>query len=271
MKRKIKVGIIGCGTIGREVARACQARLNRRIDLIGICDSDAEKAKALQKVLKGKVQILDSVAIIKKSGLIVEAASAHVSCDIVKKCIRYKKDVLVMSVGGLLGKRGLLSTIRRSPSTVYLPSGALCGLDGIKAASIGGIRSARITTRKPPRSLEGAPYITQNKIDVKAIDKETVIFEGTAREAIAAFPQNINVAAVLSLASVGEDETKVRIITSPEYTKNVHEVEVEGDFGKITTRTENVPSERNPKTSWLAILSAIATLERIVDNVRIGT
>ena len=273
MKRrtKIKVGIIGCGTIGGEVALACVQRFLGKIDLIGICDTDEAKARALRDKLGGGVSISDRSTLISESDLVVEAASARVSADIVAECLRKRKDVLVMSVGGLLGKDELLSSIDGSESMVYLPSGAICGMDGVKAAALGEIRIVRITTRKPPKSLEGAPYIVKNNIDLAKIDKETTLFDGTAKEAVSAFPQNINVAAVLSLGAGGKKDVRVRIITSPAYTRNVHEVEVEGDFGRILTRTENLPSARNPKTSQLAISSAIATLGRITSRLQVGT
>ena len=78
-------------------------------------------------------------------------------------------------------------------------------------------------------------------------------------------------ASILSLTGIGANKTKVRIITSPEFEKNAHEIEIIGDFGRMTTRTENVPSEKNPKTSKLAALSAIATLKAAVESVRFGT
>ncbi len=269
---KLKVGIIGCGTIGGEVALACVKRFGDDIDLVGLCDIDADKAKALCARLGGKVRILGRGPLISASGLVVEAASAAVSADIAAECLKKGRDILVMSVGGLLGRDELLSGIEKSTSRVYIPSGAICGIDGVKAASIGKITSIGITTRKPPRSLEGAPYIIENNIDLKGIDKETILFDGTAKEAVSAFPKNINVAAVLSLASgVGARDVRVRIVTSPEYTRNVHEVEVMGDFGKITTRTENLPSAANPKTSALAVSSAIAMLGRISSRLMVGT
>jgi len=269
--RKIKVGIIGCGTIGSEIARACQTRLKNSIDLVGICDLIEERAQLLQNSLKDKPPILKLDDLVKRSGLIVEAAGANISADILKKAINGKKDVLIMSVGGLLGNESLLENARNSGVRVYLPSGALCGIDGLKSASVGRIDSVTLTTRKPPKGLAGAPYIVKNNIDLSSIKEETIIFEGTASDAVKGFPQNVNVAAILSLAGLGAANTRVRIVTSPEITKNIHEVEIKGESGNITTRTENLPSKVNPKTSQLAVFSAIATLKGIVKSVRIGT
>ncbi len=268
---KIKVGIVGCGTIGSEIARACQTMLNDSLDLIGICDLVKEKAQALQKSLKDEAPVLELDDLVKASSLIVEAASGKISANILKRAIDGKKDVLIMSIGGLLGNENLLDDARNAQIRVYLPSGALCGIDGLKSASVGRIDSVTLTTRKPPKGLAGAPYITKNNIDLSAIKNETVIFEGTALDAVTGFPQNVNVAAILSLAGLGAANTRVRIVTSPDYTKNIHEVEIRGESGVINTRTENLPSRVNPKTSQLAVFSAIATLKGIINSVRMGT
>lgn len=267
----LRVGIIGCGTIGREIAKACEKRLRKNVRLFAICDIDEKKACELNKSLESKVPILKVDDLIEKVDLVIESASAHVSGEIVEKAIRSQKDLFIMSIGGLLGKESLLRLAEETGIKVYLPSGAICGIDGLKAASIGRIDSVTLTTKKPPKGLKGAPYLKKSRVDLNKINGETLIFEGSARDAVENFPQNVNVCAALSLAGIGADKTRVRIITSPDYTRNVHEVEIIGDFGKITTKTENVPSETNPKTSALAVMSAIATLEGIVNSVRVGT
>ncbi|MCX5677872.1 MAG: aspartate dehydrogenase [Candidatus Omnitrophica bacterium] len=269
--KKIKVGIIGCGVIGTSIAIACRSRLAYAVELAGVCDIDENKILALNRSLKENVRALKLDQLIKKTDLVIEASSALASSKIVEKCVENNRDCLIMSVGGLLGQEGLLKKAGEKGVKVYIPSGAVCGIDALKAASIGKIASVTLTTRKPPKGLEGAPYLTSKGIDVRAITKETVLFEGSARDAVKGFPANVNVSAVLSLAGIGAASTKVRIVTSPDYIRNTHEVEIIGDSGRITTRTENVPSESNPKTSALAIYSAIATLEGITRSVRIGT
>jgi aspartate dehydrogenase len=269
--RKIRIGIIGCGTIGSELAVACQDRMAGGMNLVGICDQDEKKAASLQKVLRNKVPILKIDGLVKKVDLIVEAASVSISADILKRAVKNKKNILIMSIGGLIGNEDLLQAAAKAGIKVYLPSGAICGIDGLKSGNKGRIDFVTLTTRKPLKGLEGAPYLKEKNIKLTDIKNEAVIFDGTAREAIKGFPQNVNVCAALSLAGIGADKTRVKIITSPDYTKNIHEVEIRGDFGNISTRTENAPSSVNPKTSHLAILSAIATLEGIVESVRIGT
>lgn len=267
----IKVGIVGCGTIGSEIAKACVGTLKDKICLSGICDIDASKAEALKRDLGLKCAVLPVDKLIASSDMIAEAASAKISADVLEKCIAAKKSALIMSVGGLLGREDLLGRAEAAGVKVYLPSGAICGIDALKSASTGRIDSVTITTRKNPRGLKGAPYVTEKGIDLDSLKKETVIFEGSANEAVKGFPANINVCAVLSLAGMGGAKTRVRIIADPSSDKNIHEVEVTGESGRIVTRTENVPSKANPKTSALAIMSAIATLREITKTVHIGT
>ena len=259
---KKKIGIIGCGAIGTGIAEFIQHRLGRKARIIALCDIDSKKALDLAKKIKPRPVITDIENLIRKSDLVIEAAGVGVSAGIARKAILHRKDVLIMSTGGLLKNSSLFKQAKSKGRNVYIPSGAICGMDGLKAAGIGRIKKVALTTRKPPRGLKGAPYFKDLNID--SIKKETIIYNGNAEEAIKYFPKNINVAATLSLSGIGPRRTKVRIITSPRYTRNTHEVEVEGEFGRFFTRTENVPSKKNPKTSQLAIFSALATLKEII-------
>ena len=269
--RRLKVGIIGCGTIGGAIAEACLKRLKDKVELAALYDIDERKASEISRLAGSDIKNNSMEAVFDKADLVVEAASSGVSRDVVKKAVEKSKDVFVMSVGGLVESETLLEEARKKNVRVYFPSGAICGIDGLKAAGLDGIKSVCLTTKKPPKGLEGAPYVKSKGIDLNSVKGEEILFEGNAREAIKGFPKNVNVSSVLSLAGIGAKKTVVKILVSPGYTKNTHEVEIAGDFGRITTKTENVPSRKNPKTSELAILSAIATLRGIVDSVRIGT
>lgn len=266
----MKVGIVGCGAIGSELARAIDREI-REAQLVALTDINEKKAKELADSLKRKPEVSSIDELIKKSDLIIEAASKDVVPSLARKVIDRGKDIMIMSVGGLLGNEDIFNLARKRNSKIYLPSGALAGLDGVKSASIGRIDSVTLTTRKPPEGLKGAPYIKRNKIDLDAITKEKVIFEGSATEAVEGFPQNINVSATLSLAGIGKEKTRVKIIADPNLKKNIHEIEVKGEFGRLVSRTENLPFPKNPKTSYLACLSAIATLKGIVSSIKVGT
>jgi aspartate dehydrogenase len=169
----------------------------------------------------------------------------------------------------LLDHPEIMERSRRSGCRLYLPSGAIAGLDGIKSASMGRIAHVTHTTRKPPAGLEGAPYLLDRKISLVGLEKEREVFSGSAREACRGFPANVNVTAAVSLAGVGPDQTRVRIIAVPGLARNCHDIDVEGEFGRLQVHIENVPSE-NPKTGKLTAMSIIRAVMDAVDTVRIG-
>ena len=269
--KRLKIGIIGCGFMGSELAKFSKKELSHIMTLTALYDIRREKAETLASFLKSESAVTKSNdEVFEKSDLVIECASPVIAKPLLEKAIKASKSILIMSVGGLIKSGYLLNKAREKGVKVYLPSGAILGIDGLKAAKLSVIRSVTLTTRKPPRGLEGAPYLKEKGINVSAIKKETIIFEGNASEAVKAFPKNVNVASLLSIAGLGAKKTKVRIVTSPKYRRNTHEIEIKGEFGRISIVAENVPSG-NPKTSKLAALSAMSTLWGIADSVKIGT
>jgi len=269
--KKTKVGIIGCGTIGSALARVLSHEFCERVRLSYLCDAHEDRAVKLKRELPCSVKTLPMNRLIDCSDLIVEAASAEVSAYVAKRALEEHKQVLVMSVGGLIEKNQWTPLLSRSRGKLWIPSGAIAGIDGLIAAREKAIRHVTLVTRKPPQSLREAPYFRRKKFPKLRGRKAVCVFRGTAKEAVKAFPQNINVAAVLSLAGVGARRTRVQIWTSHAYRFNQHEVIIEGTFGKIQSVTQNIPSEHNPKTSALAIFSAIATLRKIFSSLQVGS
>jgi len=268
----LKIGLVGCGAIGSEIAKSIDRGVISA-QLVAVCDHNPETAKKLIDRLKIKPVKANLDELVNRSDLVVEAASQRAVPAIAKAALEKGRNVMIMSVGAL-ADADLYRSIKRMASEhgskVYLPSGAISGLDGLKSASVGSIKRITLTTTKSPESLGGAPYIREMKIDLGGLKEPTTVFEGSAAEAVKAFPANVNVAATLCLAA-REGNVRVRIIADPNIKVNRHEIVAEGDFGQITTRVENVPSPKNPKTSYLAALSAIATLRSIVEPIKIGT
>ncbi|MEM2995380.1 MAG: aspartate dehydrogenase domain-containing protein, partial [Candidatus Bathyarchaeia archaeon] len=161
----------------------------------------------------------------------------------------------------------LINHAQKHNRKIYVPSGAIVGIDNIKSASLGKIYEVTLTTRKPAKSFED----THAKLKLDKIKQPTLIYEGAAREAVKLFPTNINVAATLSLAGIGPDKTKVKIIADPTIEDIIHEIHVKGEFGEIETKTISKPFPRNPRTSYIAALSAIATLKKLTENLVVGT
>ena len=268
----MKVGLIGCGTIGSLLATTIDKEIPR-LRLIAVHDQDKGKARKLAESLYTKPALaLDVEEVVELSDLVIEAASPEIVGDLLKLVLKKKKDLMIMSVGGVLEHLELLEKVEKfGQSRVFFPSGAIAGLDGLNAARQGDIQSVTLVTSKPPQAFAGAPYVIQNRIDLNSITNPAVIFEGSSREAVRGFPRNINVSAILSLAGIGMDKTKVKIIADPSLVRNTHRIMIQGDFGDIEIKVENVPSPANPKTSMLAALSAIAMLKKIVNSVKIGT
>jgi aspartate dehydrogenase len=270
--KKVKIGVVGCGAIGSRIAKSVANELKGLAKVTALYDIDENKAQALAKICREPKSVKKSLPkLLKSCDLMVEAVSAPHTDEIIRKALQAKKDVLVMSVGKLIGAKNLFALAAKNQCTFLIPSGAIAGLDAIKAASLGSIQHITITSRKPPSGFSNVPYIKEKGINISEINKETVLFEGNVQSAVKYFPQNINVGATLALASQAPNKLTIRIVTSPEYQTNSHEIEAVGDFGKITTRTDNVVCPDNPKTSFLAVLSAIQTLKEYCLGTRVGT
>jgi len=182
-------------------------------------------------------------------------------------------DIMIMSVGALVDddyRKNVYDTARTTGARILVPSGAVCGTDGLSSAAAGRIDEVELITTKNPHSIVDVPYLIEKGIDVNKIRTPTVIYEGPAREAVKLFPKNVNVAAAVSIMGIGFDRTKVKIILDPKTKANSHELIVRGEFGEIISKTSNVPSPSNPSTSYLAALSAIAALKRIIRNDWVG-
>ena len=267
----LSVGIIGLGAIGSRLVEILTKEFSREARVDFLCDLREERILAVKKKWAPKAKAVSWDRLVVQADLIIEAASQDIALPVAEKALQKNKQALVLSVGGLLASNGLKPLLTKTRGRLWIPSGALAGVDGLLAANQGRIRRVTLTTRKPLRGLEGAPYLRQKKIHLASIKKPTPIFEGNARQAISVFPRNVNVAATLALAGVGPRRTRVKIFTSPTYRWNCHEVEVEGDFGKIHTEVKNLPSPDNPRTSELAVLSSVATLRKIFGHLDIGT
>lgn len=275
MKAKTKIGIVGCGAIGREVALFIEKQLNDNVILWGLADKDVEKAELLAEALTSTPRIVAADSLIKNVDLVIETASVDAAKYILGKALLYNTDVLVLSVGALVEDASLLEKAKKKGINIYVPSGAICGVDGLGALSLGEIRKISLTTSKPPKGLIGAAYLVKHKISLENLKEEKVIFKGTVKEAIKYFPQNINVAAILFLASSFSGKSghvvEVCIKADPHVERNVHRIDIDTEESKVSIIVENVPSKTNPKTSALAVLSTQYLLKKLFSSFKIGS
>jgi aspartate dehydrogenase len=266
----LKVGIAGVGAIGRILATALD-RGEVRAELVGVSDPDRAVAEKVVEALTRQTPILSLDELANRADLVVEAARQEALAVIVPKVLGAGKDLMVMSVGGLIGHEEWFALAEQRGHRIYVPSGAIVGLDGLKAACRGRMDLVTLTSRKPVNALRGTKYVVEKGIDVDALQAETIIFDGSPEEACKAFPTTSNVAASLRLAVGASVKVNVRVAAVPGGTQNVHEITAQGEFGCLRMTVENVPSSSNPRTSALAALSALATLDGLTRSLRIGT
>jgi aspartate dehydrogenase len=263
------IGIVGCGAIGQALLKAVESgRLSVRT--AGVTSRSEKSAREFLLAFKNPPPYLTRYELVAASDLIIEAAGGSVVPGLAEEVFAAGKDLMVISAGALLDHPEIMERSRQTGCRLYVPSGAIAGLDGIKSACVGEIRQVTMTTRKPPNGLEGAPYIVQKGISLAGLTEEKEVFSGSAREACQGFPANVNVSAAVSLAGIGPDQTRIRILAVPGLLRNCHDIEIEGEFGRLHIHIENVPSE-NPKTGKLTALSIIRSVQDVVDPVRIGT
>lgn len=272
----IRIGLLGCGAIGTELALAVDSGRVPAAVITHVYDDSKEASATLVKKLKNKPEIVKNSHLLSSHpvNIVVEAASQNAVRDVALSVLQNKRDLMIMSVGALLDESiyDILSDACKDfKKRIILPSGAVAGLDGIKSVR-SELESLSITTTKHPRSLKGAKFFETSKINIDSIDVPTTIFHGTAKEAVSLFPANINVAALLSLSGIGSEKTLVKIVADPDTAKNTHHIQAEGKFGEMTFTIANYPDLNNPKTSRLAVMSAIETLRRYcTDDITIGT
>lgn len=277
--KKRKVGLLGCGTIGSQLAMALDSHKIANAELVSIFDISKSSIDSLQSKLRDKPRAFYSdFEGFSASGIdiVVEAASQDAVRRFAKGVLESGKDLMVMSVGGLADTKflsELLQAASENGCRVYVPTGAIAGVDAIRSVRHL-LESVTLTTTKSPMALAGAPFFESSDKAVRPenIAARTTIYEGTAADAVKQFPANVNVAAVLSLAGIGAEKTRVRIVADPQATTNQHEITATGSFGEIRIAVSNVPSPGNPKTSYLAVLSAIECLRSVCDGgMRVGS
>jgi aspartate dehydrogenase len=265
----IRVAIAGLGAIGRTLARKLADGVP---GLTLACAAAGDRAKAQDFLDREKIAcplvVLDEFPA--HADIAVECAPASQLDNICRPMLTAGKSVIVLSCGALLPRPDLVELAKAHGGTILVPTGALLGLDAVAAAAEGDIRSVRMITRKPPGGLKGAPYLEKNGIQVDGLKEPKLVFSGSAREAAAGFPANVNVVAALSLAGIGPDRTHIDIWADPHVTRNCHDIEVDADSARFRLSIENVPSD-NPKTGRIVALSVLATLRKLGAPLRVGT
>jgi len=266
---RLAVGIAGLGAVGLGVAR----RLEKGIPglaLAGVAVRDREKAQRNLPGAGERIPIVAAEALADSCDVVVECLPPRLFRPVALSVIDKTKIFMPLSVGQLLENWDLVERAEQTGARILVPTGALLGLDAVRAAAEGTIHSVTMITRKPPDGLEGAPYLIERGISLKDLKAPTKIFDGSAREGARGFPANVNVAAALSLAGIGPDNTRLEIWADPALMRNTHRIEVDADTARFSMAIEGIPSE-NPRTGRIVPLSVIAALRGLVAELKVGT
>lgn len=262
--------MIGCGNIGTEIARAVDKGVVRA-RLVALYDIEPGRCRRLASGLeRERPLIAESLGQLlgQRPDLVVEAASQEAVRQYGEQILKRGIDLVVLSVGALLDsetRERLRGAAEATGARIHVPSGAVAGLDALKSMSLVGVDRLVLRTRKPPRALAGAPGA--RGVDLEGLREPRLIYRGPASEAVKLFPANVNIAAALALAA--GREPLVEIVADPTVDRNIHEVEAESKASRLHIVVENVPSPRNPRTSYLAVLSIIDLLRSLTGSVYI--
>ena len=266
----LAVAIGGLGAIGIAVAR----RLDEGIEglhLAAVSARDRDAAARRMDDFTAPVPVVTACDLASYGDIVVECAPAAVFAEIAEPALKAGRIFMPLSIGQLLNHPEYEDLAKTHGARIIAPTGALLGLDAVRAAAEGTIESVTMVTRKPPGGLAGAPYLEQQGISLDGLAEPLKVFDGTAREGAKGFPANVNVAAALSLAGIGPDRTRLEIWADPTVTRNTHTIRVVADSVRFEMKIENVPSAENPRTGKLTALSVIAALRALVTPLRIGT
>jgi aspartate dehydrogenase len=263
------VALAGLGAIGLPLARALDNGIEG-LRLVAVAARDPVMARARLVGFRDAPVLVD-LAGLATADIVVEAAPAALFERIAIPAIEAGRIFIPASVGALLPRMHLVKRARQTGARIIVPTGALLGLDAVRAAAEGRIDSITIETRKPPAGLAGAPYLAKHGYDMTDVTIPLRVFAGNARDAAIGFPANVNVAAALALAGIGPVRTKVEIWADPGLTRNVHIIHVEAEAARFTMRIENVPSDDNPKTGRITPLSVLACLRGLVSPLKVGS
>lgn len=270
MTRPLRVGIAGFGTVGLAVGKALDGGMPG-LELTAVVTGQRQKAEARLQHFQANVPVVTIEEMSVITDIIVECAPTDAFPDIAEPALKAGNILLTVSGAAILQHPELIDMARQSGGQIILATGALLGLDAVRAASEGVIHSVKMITRKPPAALAKARYVVENGIDIKNLDEPLRIFSGSARTGAEKFPANVNVAAALGLAGIGPDKTRLEIWADPGKTRNTHHITVDADSASFEMYIENVPTEENPGTGKLTALSLIAALRALHAPLRVGS
>ena len=259
------IGIVGLGQVGLEVARGIIAGRAGDARLVVAL---VRRVERVDPAVRAQVKVTDEVDafLAVPHSLVVELGGHDALRHLGPKVLESGRDLMTID-SGALADDGLLESLRSaavaSGRRILIPSGAIAGIDAITAAALGGLDSVTHTTRKPPAAF------TPDQLGGPPPTEPRLLFDGPARDGVLMYPENVNVAASVSLAGIGLDRTRLRVYADPGVTRNQHEVVAEGYFGRLRIEIENVPTE-HAKTGRIVALSVLKAIRDLTAPIVMG-
>ncbi len=260
----MRIALVGCGAVGKSIAGGIDRGLVEGIELSWVYDKRPERARELcarlsrpPKVASNLDEILDDESV----QLVIEAASHEAVRQYASRVLSSGKNLMVLSVGALLDQellQELLSISGRTGARLIVPSGAVGGIDALKALSASEVQEVELTSTKNPKSLG------------LSVEERQLVFEGDARLAVRKFPRSLNIAATLALVA-GPDKVRVKLFADPDIETTVHELKIVSKAGEFYARIKSPPSKDNPKTSMVTPFSVLCLLRELFQNFKVGT
>jgi aspartate dehydrogenase len=271
----MRLGIVGCGTIGGFVLDHVVGGPIPGVDVVVVCGR-SENSKGRDRVRQlGIKWVTDLSSLLKeKPDVVVEAASHEALEKYGQAILEAGFDLIPTSIGALVDQtllEGLKSAADKQGCKIHIPSGGIGGLDALQALMQGRVEEVVMTSRKPPVAWKNIPFVEKMGIDLDKLTTEIVLYEGSAQGCVKKFPQNINIAATLSLAGIGFEKTNIRIVADPSVNVNTHEIFIKGDAGQVSVTMQNLAVPENPKTTYMACMSTLAALSNLGSHFRTST
>jgi aspartate dehydrogenase len=271
----MRIALLGGGTIARLILEHVRGGNLPGIEVVALSGRAAgSRAESLARAHGVPFVVGRKALLAARPQAVLEAASHEAVREHLVGTLEAGVGVVVLSAGALADdqlRAAAEQAARRTGAPLYVPSGGIGGLDALKAACIAGVDTVSIRVAKPPAAWKNIPYVERLGLDLDALRVPRVLYDGSAREGVPHFPQNVNIAAVLSLAGIGFDRTRLEVVADPALARNTHTIHVAGKSGTFSVVLENVPAPENPKTAWLACYSALAALQSLSSGVRYGT
>jgi aspartate dehydrogenase len=271
----MRIGILGGGVIARLLLEEIRAGRMGDAQVVALAGrSDASRGRALAQQF-GVPFVIGAQALVQaRPDVVVEAASHDAVRDHAEAILAAGIALIVLSGGALVDdalRERLERTAAAHGTLLNVPSGGIGGLDALKAVCAAGADEVRISVTKPPAAWKGIAFVERLGIDLDRLESAVTLFDGTAREGVPHFPANVNIAAVLALAGIGFDRTRLTVVADPALKFNTHFIHIRGRTGTVDLRFESVPSPDNPKTAMLACYSALAAIRQFGQAARYGT